>query len=371
MSNIEWTQKTPNPIVGCSKISPGCENCYAIRMAWRLMHSPHPAVAKKYAGLVKKTNAGNLNWTGKINFDPRAMRKVISNKTPTLYFVNSMGDLFHPNVPFDKIDLVFAAMGIASWHTFQILTKHTDRMLQWFNHKDTAWKNEGMQGNERIRFQTYHEYGESISIENWKWPLPNVMLGTSIENQEQADYRIPFLLQAPAKIRFLSCEPLLGKLNLTPYLFNMLEKCPDHGIVKGIARGYGDEYEYSECPECEEIVEAIIEDIDWVIVGGESGPGARPMHPDWARSIRDQCKTADIPFFFKQWGQFTPYTSDFNQPDIWISIEGKQSDTDLNAITEGGAWQAMYQVGKKWAGRELDGEFYNEMPRIALSAYPP
>jgi len=341
MSNIEWTEKTWNPTVGCTEVSPGCTNCYAAKMAWRLQHMPNQTVSKDYAGTVKKLDNGKLVWTGKVNMLQHRLREVIHNKKPTVYFVDSMSDLFHKDVPLYYIDQVYATMAIAHWHTFQILTKRPDRMLAWYNHKDTAWANEGMQGDERIRFQTYHTYGKQkqISPDKWHWPLKNVWIGTSVENQKAADERIPFLLQVPAAVRFLSCEPLLGPVSIDfVSIYEALD--PRHGRIPSILGG-----------------------INWVIVGGESGSGARPMHPDWARALQHQCQEAGVAFFFKQWGNWLPIDMPHNQETIaplkkneqWLNQAGGQG-------FHGEAVYRMRNVGKHDAGRLLDGKEYNELP---------
>jgi protein gp37 len=317
MSKIEWTEKTWNPIVGCTKISAGCENCYAIRMAYRLMHNP--ATKEKYAGVAKKTNSGRLNWTGKINLLESVLTQPLRTKKPTIFFVNSMSDLFHENVPFHFIDKIFAVMAIASQHTFQILTKRPKRMLEYFN-----WKDEGMQGSERIRYQCWHSYGVEIDFSKWQWPLKNVWLGVSVENQQAANERIPLLLQTPSAVRFLSCEPLLGEVSIAEYFKEEGNGC------------------YS----------LWIDYLDWVIVGGESGFGSRPMHPDWVRDLRDQCKIHEVPFFFKQWGEYMP-VHDLRVNEF--GVKGKQwftFDPDTSVC----------KIGKKLSGRLLDGNLHNDFP---------
>jgi len=324
MSKIEWTQKTWNPIVGCTKVSAGCKNCYAIRMAYRLMHNT--ATKEKYKGVAKKTASGKLNWTGKINLLEDVLKMPLKAKKPTTFFVNSMSDLFHESVPFHFIDKVFAVMAIAQRHTFQVLTKRPERMLEYFKWKDTSWKNEGMRGHERIRYQCYHLFGKDIEFSKWQFPLKNVWIGVSVENQNQANERIPLLLQTPAETRFLSCEPLLDEISIAEYYKEEGNGC------------------YS----------LWIDYIDWVIVGGESGTGARPMHPDWVRTLRDQCKIYEVPFFFKQWGEYSP-THELRCNDA--GIKGKEwFNFDLDT--------SLCKVGKKQAGRLLDGLIHDAMPEI-------
>jgi protein gp37 len=210
-SEIEWTQSTWNPVTGCDKVSAGCKNCYAERMAGRLQLMGQPNYRRGF----------------ELTLQPHMLERPLAWKTPQTIFVNSMSDLFHKDIPDSYIQSVFDVMREASWHRFQVLTKRSDRLRQI-----------------------------SRSID---WP-DNVWMGVSVESERFVE-RIDDLRQTGAAVKFLSLEPLLGplhKLNLT--------------------------------------------DIDWVIVGGESGPGARSIDPDWVVDLRDQCQQADVPFFFKQWG---------------------------------------------------------------------
>lgn len=292
MSKIEWTNRTWNPLVGCSKISDGCKNCYAIRMAWRLMHN-HKAAAK-YAGTVEKTTAGQLNWTGKINMLQSELLKPLKWKKPQMIFVNSESDLFHENVPFEFIDAVFRVMNDVDNHIYQVLTKRPARMLEFYN-----WKQEQL---------------------GFPWQAKkNIWLGVSVENQKAANERIRLLLQVPAAVSFLSCEPLLRPVNLTlSYPIGHSGIYTEyHNVLAGNRYSY-DLRTHGPAPK-----------IDWVIAGGESGPNARPMHVDWARSLRDQCAGSGTPFFFKQWGEWA---------------------------------DGVVRLGKKYSGRLLDGNEYNELP---------
>lgn len=234
-SKIEWTEATWNPITGCNKVSPGCKNCYAERMAKRL----------------KAMGQSNYKNGFQVTLHEHMLSRPLQWKTPQTIFVNSMSDLFHENVPFTFVADVFNIMTKASWHNFQILTKRSNRLL---------------------------ELSESLN-----WP-PNVWMGVSVENSDYT-YRIEHLRQSAATTKFLSLEPLLGPLN-----------------------------------------NLNLNGIDWVIVGGESGPKARPMKQEWVIQIRDQCLDANVPFFFKQWG-------------------GKN---------------------KKKAGRQLEGRTWSQMPIAAF-----
>lgn len=266
MTNIEWTEETWNPIVGCSVISKGCTNCYAMKMAWRL--SKMPATRDLYGPTVKKVN-GNAVWTGKLGFNEKALVKPLHWKRPRRIFVNSMSDLFHEGVPDEWIDQIFAVMALMPQHTYQILTKRPERMREYLTQfnlscniiraADKLWL--GEMGNE------YISDGRQRSYYGMFKPLPNVWLGVSVENNDQR-WRLDYLAEIPAAKYFVSAEPLLGNLDLFEYLADR---------------------------ELDEIG-----GLDWVVVGGESGPRARPMHPDWARSLRDQCIASNTPFFFKQ-----------------------------------------------------------------------
>lgn len=221
-SPIEWTEATWNPVAGCTIVSPGCTNCYAMRMAARLEAMGSP----KYAKLTRKSG-GRYKWNGKIRLDYDALEIPIRWKQGRLIFVNSMSDLFHDDVPDAFIKDVFRVMGETPQHTYQLLTKRPERARKL--NKKLAWHR-------------------------------NVWLGASVESAPYTD-RIDDLRKTDAAIKFLSLEPLLGPLD---------------GLE--------------------------LDGVNWVIAGGESGPGARPMNPDWVRSIRDQCNRADIAFHFKQWG---------------------------------------------------------------------
>ncbi len=234
-SSIEWTEATWNPLTGCTKISPGCKNCYAERMARRLQAMGQPNYVNGFdLTLHEHVLEAPLKW-----------------KKPQTVFVNSMSDLFHEDVPVDFIQRVFDVMRRANWHRFQVLTKRSRRLAELSPRVD--------------------------------WP-GNVWMGVSVERADYA-FRIDHLRQTEARVRFLSLEPLLGPL-------------------EGLD----------------------LEGVHWVIVGGESGPGARPMREEWVTSIRDQCKAAAVSFFFKQWGGFN----------------------------------------KKRSGRDLGGRTWNELPLVVL-----
>jgi protein gp37 len=314
--------ETWNPIIGCSKVSAGCENCYAERMAVRLSGIEKTA----YYSMVTCRTAHTLPtaWTGRTELIQSQLTKPMKWKKPRVVFVCSMGDLFHENTSFEDIDQIFATMASCQQHIFILLTKRAGKMHQWFNWKDTSWKNEGMQGNERIRYYAWMNHGKEIEYEDWKWPLPNVWLGVTAENQETANERLPYLIKIPAAIKLVSVEPMLGPLNISMWM----------------ATGWTE-------PPYDDV-------INWVICGGESGPGSRPMHPDWVRSLRYQCKEAEVPFFFKQWGEWMPMDQ-VNDEQFFASKESKEVGYGYTSNT-------VFKVGKKAAGNLLDGERWEQYP---------
>lgn len=265
-SNIEWTGHTWNPLAGCSVLTPGCTNCYAMKLAARLERMGQPL----YAGLTKQTKGGAV-WTGEMR---RASEDVLQaplrRRVPTTYFVNSMSDLFHENVPDEWIDDVFRVMASTPRHTYQILTKRADRMRSYVS------------ARQAILDKLDDHIGKRFG------PLPNVWLGVSTEDQKRADERIPELLQTPAAVRFISAEPLLGPIDLTNH-------CNGHYFFNSLT---GERWH--DDPDHANPAQKFAPGLDWVIVGGESGHGHRHMDPAWAQGIHDQCIAAGVPVFIKQ-----------------------------------------------------------------------
>jgi protein gp37 len=319
-TKIEWTDATWNVVNGCDLVSPGCTNCYAMRQAHRF---------PVRRGLTKPSKAGMV-WTGEVRFNEKVLLQPISWKRPRKIFVCAHGDLFHEKVSDEWIDKVFAVMLLAPQHVFQVLTKRPERMRSYMTDSSTAacdrrgaalidiWNRAGTHDGERI-FES-------------PWPLPNVWLGTSVEDQKRADERIHILLSTPAAVRWLSCEPLLG-----PVTLNYLQPGdPPTEIdalngTHGVLRPHG-----GKCAK-----------IDWVVAGGESGPGARPMHPDWVVSLQQQCEAAAVPFLFKQWGEYLP---DQIGPEDARSLHHPPGHVIYN------------KVGKKAAGRKLFGVTHEGYP---------
>lgn len=306
-TSIEWTDASWNPIVGCTEISPGCANCYAARLAsTRLSTTP----AYRDLAVVDHEPLGSgkkrPRWNGQLRFSQKVLNEPLHWKTPRKIFVCDMGDLFHQAADTGWIRSVFDVIVQCPQHTFQILTKRADLMRAFM----VTW------APAAARF------------------LPNVWLGVSVENQHFADERIPLLLNTPAAVRWISAEPLLGPLRLV--------------VEQGL---------------------------NWVVCGGESGSNARPMHPDWARSLRDQCQAVGVPFFFKQWGEWLP--RDLHPSSTWkikrkrngeyepsrLASFDPQGTLHLGSIGSAApGWQFLNRVGKKAAGRLLDGREWNEFP---------
>ena len=303
-SKIEWTEATWNPVVGCSVVSPGCTNCYAMRMARRLDRP-----GSHYEGTTRVVN-GKPVWTGAVKQAPEhTLTAPLRWRKPRRIFVNSMSDLFHDDVPDEWIDRIFAVMALCPQHSFQVLTKRPERMQEYMTSIDNndGGRMDGLRDAlvEGMAQKIYHDRtGEDPSM----WlavglPLPNVWLGTSVEDQARANERIPYLSKTPAAVRFLSVEPLLGPVDVSDSLHMNYVNCE---LLRHYYTGKFQDPGPSVPPAPREGMKLI----DWVIVGGESGPGARPMHPDWARSIRDQCQVAGVPFFMKQMAKKAPIPND-------------------------------------------------------------
>lgn len=355
---IAWTEKTWNPIVGCSKVSPGCANCYAEKAAC----SPRLQQFEQYREVTKgvvftATDKTKMTaWNGKTGFVESALVKPLHWRTPRMIFVCSMGDLFHESLPFEWIDKVFAVMALCPQHTFQVLTKRSKRMLEYLTSPGLI---------ERLYKITSGQYSKEWvhpdKMGGPLLPLLNVWLGVTAEDQQRADERIPDLLKCPAAKRFVSCEPLLGKIDLMPYMF-MTIMCPKCGHIDSV-----DNFDSLDCDaanlfcnKCNNEVETKdVEELDQVICGGESGNGARPMHPDWARDLRGQCEEAVVLFFFKQWGKYFPRNQWEYNPGLILPDDDVYASDGKTIILDDHC--PMHPVGKKKAGRLLDGVEHNEM----------
>jgi protein gp37 len=319
-TEIEWTGATWNPTVGCSLASPGCTNCYAMKGAYRM--GLNPKLKGRYAGTAMKSATGKPVWTGAVRLLPTALEEPLRWRKPRMVFANSMSDLFHEALPIRDVARVFAVMGLAGRHTFQVLTKRTRRMCDWLN--DPATPATVRTAAEMIRPGTQLP----------EWPLPNVWIGTSIEDQRRADERLLLLLECKAAIRFVSAEPLLHRVSLAEALCRAGHSA---AVSERLLR----------------------ERLAWLIAGGESGPGARPMHPAWARSLRDECATLGTAFFFKQRGHWTWDPPSRRVKSVCLLPDG----TIVKPGTTGAV--TLYGVGKAEAGCLLDGREHREFPLAA------
>lgn len=366
-TKIEWTDATVNAINGCTVLSPGCTNCYAMRLAGTRLRNH-----ESRSGLTIDTKAGPV-WNGEVRLYKRAMVQPLGWRKPRMIFWNAHGDTFHPKVPEWWIDHQFAIMAATPQHIHQILTKRPERMRQYLS-DPAVWDRVSAVVNAwpEDEIGNGNEFTADIRLLSGE-PLPNVWLGTSVEDQKRADERIPDLLATPAAVRWLSMEPLLGPVDLSA--INHLDRsgwlCPltgRHQLQPVHASHEGAK-------------------LDWIVLGGESGPGARPMHPDWARSVRDQCAAAGVPFHFKQWGEWAPLDALRLAGEGWATegpVKGRRGNVrdwmsryvtfqnDAGALRlrghtfTGHGTNLVYQVGKKAAGRLLDGVEHNGFPeRIA------
>lgn len=370
-TTIEWTERTWNPIVGCSLASPGCTHCYAMKMAGRLEAMGVPY----YQGTTRKTKNGFV-WTGQIATNDNALMEPLRRRTPTIWFVNSMSDLFHEDVSEQAIDRTFIVMALNPQHTFQVLTKRADRMrayVQGFSWDRAIENCRDASGSSMILKKSIAELRRlfglaprfSSDADRSAWPLPNVWKGVSVEDQKRANERIPDLLATPAAIRWLSCEPLLGPVDL---------RRVQPGLFDATANALTGIWQWAEGPARKESGA-----LDWVVVGGESGARARPMHPGWARNLRDQCAASGTAFFFKQWGDWSPHEAvgnshggvdivppaSFKAAHRWRRWDGDRSreprdDESAGEFLSPGV--VSIPIGKKMAGRLLDGRTHDGMP---------
>jgi protein gp37 len=326
---IEWTDHTFNPWWGCARVSPACRFCYADGLAKRYGH-------ELWRRKGPRRMLSDANWAKPLKWNREAEQAGV----PAKVFCASMADVFedHPQVVEPRKRL-WDLIERTPWLRWQLLTKRPESIA------DMA------------------PWGDS-------WP-DHVWVGVSAEDQQRADERIPILLSIPAAVRFLSCEPVLEHLDLAGYLRSDVFRCECGAWEKN-----GDVHPW--CAECGRAWRYLPGDtrIDWVISGGESGPKARLTHPDWLRSIRDQCTEAGVPHLFKQFGEYSPYiplvadpsrpggqAPDWDRRAVWVdAVTGKTVKNEAD-VPNTGSWQAMYRVGKKAAGRRLDGEVWNQFPQ--------
>jgi protein gp37 len=330
-SKIEWTDATWNPVTGCTKVSQGCKNCYAERL-W-----PKLEAAERMREHWEWRKVAPRPFTT-VRCHTERLEAPLRWRKPRRIFVNSLSDLFHEDVPDIFIERIFAVMSCAENHTFQVLTKRPERMQRFM----VSRPRDSMKPNQVVINSELDAADIHYSV---PWPLPNVWLGVSVEDQATADERIPLLLQTPAAVRFISAEPLLGPIDLLKW------KIPGHQVARALSSGKGE--------PC----------LHWVIAGGESGPHARPTHPDWIRSLRDQCAGAGVAFFFKQWGEWAPCDTEVNPDERGWEVHPHE-ETVLDAISNmergwpviGEHGREFFRAGKKLAGRHLDGRTHDEYP---------
>lgn len=311
-SHIEWTDATWNIITGCSVISPGCTNCYAMKLAGtRLKHDA------SRAGLTIDSKSGPV-WNGQVRFNERWLTQPLKWTRPRNIFVCAHGDLFHEAVPDEWIDRVFAVMALAPQHTFQVLTKRALRMANYLHNAYTPARI----ASDGLAEVTLGYSTRNPLIFNGQWPLPNVLLGVSVEDQQRADERRDHLgpLARQGWRTFVSYEPALGPVDWTGWEF-----------------------------------------LKWMISGGESQKGARPSHPDWHRAARDFCAEHGIPYLFKQWGDWWPRDQWEHNPDLILPDDEYVASGTAPGVARFGA-EIMHRVGKSRAGRRLDGVEHNGMP---------
>jgi protein gp37 len=348
-SDIEWTDLSWSPVIGCTRVSRGCDGCYAITSARIRTFNPNSKISTAFAGTTVNA-AGRVDWTGEVNLLEDRLLQPLSGKgiwsQPQKVFVNSQSDLFHDKIPDEFIVRILAVMVCTPQHTYQVLTKRHSRMRSLLSSGELA-------------AAVYAEAERLAGAPAGPWPLPNLWMGVSIEDQQWANVRVPALLGTPAARRFVSAEPLLGPIDLT--------RIPYRGdrpyVVDALAGRYGEREPHTSFS----YGMAGLEPIDWVIAGGESGPRARPMHPDWPRSLRDQCLNAGTAFNFKQWGVYRPFWlpdvdgRPWPEPVLYVEADSGRALPEAE-VPDTGQWIGVFRLGKKRAGRELDGTTWDQMP---------
>jgi len=326
MTKIEWTHRPGtkpevlNPVTGCDKISPGCRGCYAEVMHKRLTGMGQPKYQQPFLG--------------NVSYWPDELARPFSWRDPRTIFINSMADIFHDDVPVIAIAEIYAMMFLTPRHTHIVLTKRAERAFRVLTSHEFFL--EYCRAVNRLHDKYISRLSEALYFEDeleTLWPLPNVEQGVSVENQEYGDDRVYWLIRTPAITRFISYEPALGPFDICQSI-RVFQFKENHSFYTTY---FGDK-------------------IHWVICGGESGHNARPMHPDWARSLRDQCKAAGVPFFFKQWGEWG-----FNDQLHHADIETVKIfyDAEQHEFADG---TIVHRVRKSKSGNFLDGVQHLEFP---------
>lgn len=332
---IRWTEETWNPTKGCSKVTRACMHCYAETMAGRIVQMKTTG-ADHYEGTVKKMGDA-WRWTGKVVFQYLWLTKPLRNKKPTVYFVNSMSDLFHEELSVEQIAAVFATMmECRNRHIFQVLTKRPKRMQELLS--SSEFIKEVCRQSRKLASNGYIKTAFPMEVVRELFPLDNVWLGTSV-GEENDKHFIDYLRDTPAEVRFLSLEPLVGRI---------------HPLF--------------------------LDDIHWVILGGESGWArtVQPLHPDYAEEIRNACLQQGVPFFFKQWGRWMPWKV---LPDgTFINVNGVAHNNplpdNLELAVANGQWNdgmeftnkgctdyVFQSTSKDKSGNLLDGKVYEAFPQ--------
>lgn len=364
-TSIEWTDASWVMIAGCDHVSEGCGlprwdddlpgGCYAAKLtSGRLKRRP------EYEGLAE---GGRFN--GKVRLLEHRLEVPLHWRKPRKIFVSDMADLLHKDVPDEFIAKVWAVMALCPQHIFQVLSKRHARMRTLLN--SVEFDGLFQEAYVRLAEELGHPDPSAPSL-----PLPNVWVGVSVESQKWADIRIPHLLGTRAALRWISVEPLLGPLDLDQ------PRCEDHDRLEVftdkhgfewcepcVADGFSGELSYGHW------LDPLNDGIAWVVGGGESGPGARPMHPGWARTLRDQCVDRGVAYFHKQNGAYAPVVDKPAWGDVWVHPDGSTTawDSDDGHIRHGlgdfklGDAVLVRKVGKKAAGRLLDGRTWDEFPQ--------
>jgi protein gp37 len=350
---IEWTDATLNPIVGCKVLSAGCAHCYAMTLAGGRMKN-HPT----RRGLTTMTSAGPV-WNGQVRFNFEEIVRPLTWKRGRKIFVCAHADLFYEGVTQIMRDRVWAIMAMSPQHTYQVLTKRPDQMRAYIQALPARAEELGAIGEAMATTWGYayrkDGIGQTVITALSGGQLPNVWLGVSAEDQENADERIPVLLDTPAAVHFVSLEPLLGQIDLgrlNTFRFRHAEVM--NALTGELSGILGESAGHANA-------------LDWVIAGGESGPKARPMHPDWVREVRDDCAETDVAFFFKQWGEWVP--TGFARETL-LAAPGYVSDLSCSAETRIAGHglepaEILTRRGKRFAGNDLDGRAHHAFPENA------
>lgn len=355
-TKIGWADETWNPVTGCTRVSPGCEHCY---IDW----SPPFRMNDRHFRDRDGSRSNAIGSATGLQLHPDRLGQPLRWTKPKRIFVNSLSDLFHDEIPDEYIAKVFAVMALAHRHTFQVLTKRPARMRSLLNSVDfrgtvgLAMQEIDVDATQAL----FRDGGPYYDDDGWTrtlWPILNVHLGVTVEDQKHALLRVPILLDTPAAVRFLSAEPLLGAIDLTE-VFRTYQPRED-------ASWRGDRLNVSDM-------------LQWVIVGGESGPDARPMHPEWARKIVADCWARDVAVFFKQWGEWAPEVMGVhrdNSPAGFLDVDGTWRPLNGKGMPDAppyarGDAVTMRRGGKHATGNLLDGHIVEHFPTEVTSAGEP